>query len=160
MSKRKKGPTRTVVTPEKVERVRQSMLRSPRHSAGNHAVALGMSGRSLRRIPHDELNLHPYKMILVQHQTERDCVTRQTSCEQLVDTLPKDALVFFSDEAQFYFSGCVNKQNMRYWSETNLREIHERPLHPDRVTVWCTVSRVGITGTYFFQENGRVLIVI
>jgi transposase-like protein len=159
VSKRKKGPTRTVTTPENVERVRQSMLRSPKRSARKHAVALGMSGRSVRRILHDELHLHPYKMISVQQLTERDYVTRQTSCEQLVDTLPNDALVFFSDEAHFNLSGCVNKQNMRYWSETNPRELHESPLHSDRVTVWCAISRVGIIGPYFFQENGRALTV-
>ncbi|CAJ0956957.1 unnamed protein product [Ranitomeya imitator] len=54
-----------------------------------------------------------------------------------------------------HLSGCVNKQNMRYWSETNPREVHERPLHSDRVTVWCAISRVGIIGPYFFQDNGR-----
>ena len=48
VSKRKKGPTKTVTTPENVERVRQSMLQSPKRSARKHAVALGMSGRLLR----------------------------------------------------------------------------------------------------------------
>ena len=141
VSKRRRGPTRTVTTPENVERVRQSMLQSPRRSARKHSAALGMSTRSLRRILHDELHLHPYQMVLVQQLTERDYVTRQTSCEQLVDTLPNGALVFFSDEAHFHLSGCVNKQNMRYWSERNSREIQVRPLHSDRVTVWCVVSR-------------------
>ena len=159
VSKKRKGPSKTVTTPQKVEQVRQSMLQSPTRSARKHAVAHGMSARSLRRILHADLHLHPYKMVLVQQLTERDYVTRQTSCEQLIDTLPNDALVFFSDEAHFHLSGCVNKQNMRYWSDTNPRQLYERPLHSDRVTVWCAISRVGIIGPYFFHENNRAVTV-
>ena len=83
----------------------------------------------------------------------------QTILEVLVDTLPNDALVFFSDEAHFHLSGCVNKQNMGCWSERNPSELHERSLHLDRVTVWCAISRVAIIGPYLFQENGRTLTV-
>jgi len=160
VSKMKKGPTRTVTTPENIERVRSSMQQSPKRSARKHALALGISRRSLHRIIHDELHFHPYKMVVVQQLTERDYANRQTSCEQLIDTLPNDALVFFSDEVHFDLSGSVNKQNMRYWSDVNPREIHERPLHSDRVTVWCALSRVGIIGPYFFQQqNGRAVTV-
>ena len=53
----------------------------------------------------------------------------------------------------FHLSGCLTKQNMRYWSETNPRELHQRPLHSDRVTVCCAISRVGIICPYFFQDN-------
>ena len=83
----------------------------------------------------------------------------QTISEVLVDSLPNDALVFFSEEAHFHLSGCVNKQNMGCWSERNPRELHERSLHSDRVTVWCAISRVAIIGPYLLQENGRTLTV-
>lgn len=155
VSKRRKGPSRTVTTPDNVERVRQSMLLSPRLSARKHAVALGMSGRSLRRILHDELHLHPYRMILVQQLTEGDSATRQRSCEQLMGTVPSDALVFFSGVAHFHLSGGVSTDSMRYWSETSHGELDES----DCVTVWCAISRVGIIGPYFFQENGRAVTV-
>jgi hypothetical protein len=42
-----------------------------------------------------------------------------------------------SDEAHFELPGCVNKQNMRYWSEANPYEPHLKPLHIQKVTVWC-----------------------
>ena len=83
----------------------------------------------------------------------------QTISEVLVDSLPNDALVFFSEEAHFHLSGCVNKQNMGCWSERNPRELQERSLHSDRVTVWCAISRVAIIGPYLLQENGRTLTV-
>ena len=38
--------------------------------------------------------------------------------------------IIFSDEAHFWFNGFVNKQNMRYWSATNLNLLLETPLHP------------------------------
>jgi len=44
-----------------------------------------------------------------------------------------------SDEAHFHLNGSVNKQNFRYWSTINPRQVHEHPLHCDRVTVWIAV---------------------
>ena len=71
--------------------------------------------------------------------TERDFNVRQTACESLLEGVPLDALVFFSDEAYFHISGCVNKQNMRYWSGDNSRELHEKPLHCERATVFVVL---------------------
>lgn len=126
-------------------------MHSSRRSARKHAAALGISDYTVRRILRNELKFHPYKLAVVQEFSERDFVFRQTSCEAL-RTLPHDALVFISDEAHFHLSGCVNKQNMRYWSGANPRELHEKPLHCERVTVWCALSKVAIIGPYFFEE--------
>ena len=60
---------------------------------------------------------------------------------------------------RFHLSGCVNKQNMRYWSAENPHELHQTPLHCERVTVWCAISSVGIIGPYFFEENERAVVV-
>ncbi|PNF39164.1 hypothetical protein B7P43_G01359 [Cryptotermes secundus] len=132
--------------PENVEAVRQSILRSPRCSARKHAVALDISNRSMRRILHEHLHFHPYKMGVVQELSPRDFQNRITVCETLLENLPPNALAFFSNEAHFHLSGYVNKQNMRYWSGNNPRELLERPLHSDKVTVWCALSRVGVIG--------------
>jgi hypothetical protein len=113
-------------------------------SARKHAAALAMSDHSVRRILHDVIHFHPYKLAVVQELTERDFAARQHACEAFLETLPVDAFVFFSDEAHFYLSRSVNMQNMRYWSDNYPRELHERPLHCERVTVWCALSRVGI----------------
>ena len=48
---------------------------------------------------------------------------------------------------------------MRYWSNTNPMELQQRPLHSNRVTVWCAISRIGIIAPYFFEENYRTAIV-
>ena len=54
----------------------------------------------------------------------------------------------------FHLSGCVNKQNFRYWAPENPRQLHERPLHSPFVTVWCAVGSFGVWGPYFFEEGG------
>ncbi|GBL82575.1 hypothetical protein AVEN_263665-1 [Araneus ventricosus] len=63
------------------------------------------------------------------------------------------------DEARFHLSGCVNKQNFHYWALNNPRQIHERPLHSERVTVWCAVADSGVIGPYPFEENGKAVTV-
>ncbi|KAL3274216.1 hypothetical protein HHI36_015628 [Cryptolaemus montrouzieri] len=47
----------------------------------------------------------------------------------------------------------VSKLNMRYWADTNPRQLHQKPLHSPKVTVWCTISSGGIIGPCFFEEN-------
>ncbi|KAG5327779.1 TC3A transposase, partial [Pseudoatta argentina] len=65
VAKPRNGRQRNSGTPEAVERVRQSILRSPRRSARKHAVALGISDTTVRRILHEELQFHPYKLAVV-----------------------------------------------------------------------------------------------
>lgn len=156
VKKKKPGLPRTARTPQNIDRVRCSVLRSPQRSARKHAAALALSARSVRRILHDELKFHPYKLTMVQDLKPRDYVARRNACETLLG-MPQDSLVFFSDEAHFHLSGCVNKQNMRYWSPHNPRILYERPLHSERVTVWCALSRVRIIGPWFFEENERAV---
>lgn len=81
--KKSPGRRRTVTTPENVETTRQSILRSPRRSARKHAAALGISNRSMRRILHEHLHFHPYKMVVVQELSPRDFQNRITACETL-----------------------------------------------------------------------------
>ena len=52
----------------------------------------------MRQILHEELRFHSYKMAQL---TEHDFDARQTACESLLEDVPPDALVFFSDEAHF-----------------------------------------------------------
>ena len=99
-------------------------MQSPRRSARKQTSTLGISNRSVRRILHQDLHFHPYKMVVVQEVTQQDWINRVEACQHLIERLPEDAVVFFSDEAHFHISGCVIKQNMRYWSGANPREIH------------------------------------
>ena len=148
------GRPRSVRTPENVQTVRASIEQSPRRSARKHAAALGISDRSVRRMLHQELGMHPYKMMLAQELSERDWETRQTLCQEVQQHVPRAAVVLFSDGAHFNLCGTVNKQNVRYWVVDNPRGLHERPLHSPRVTVWCAIAEFGMWGLYFFEEEG------
>lgn len=148
------GRPRSVRNPQNIDAVRRSVQQSPKRSAIKHARALHISDRSVRRILHQDLRFHPYKMVVVQQLSEQDHENRAIACANILENVPEDAVVFFSDESHFHLSGCVNHQNFRYWSGHNPRELHEKPLHDDRVTVWCAIGREGIIGPYFFEENG------
>lgn len=57
-------------------------------------------------------------------------------------------------------SGYVNKQNCWFWASDNLHELHQRPLHNAKVTVYCTVSSCGVIGPYFSEDkNGQTITV-
>ncbi|GFT95562.1 hypothetical protein TNCV_567661 [Trichonephila clavipes] len=52
--------------------------------------------------------------------------------------------ILFSDQAHCWLNGYVNKQNCRIWSEANPQVYVETPLHPEKLTVWCTLWVGGI----------------
>jgi hypothetical protein len=58
-----------------------------------------------------------------------------------------------TDEAHFHLSGSVNKKNFRCWAPENPHKLHQRPVHSEKVTVWCGVACFGLTGPYFFEEQ-------
>lgn len=157
--KKPPGHVRSVRTPENIDRVRVAVTRSPHRSARRHAIALGLSNRSVRRILHLDLKFHAYKVMIVQQLNERDYVQRRAFAERMMEMLTDEVVMFMSDEAHFHLNGYVNKQNCRYWSPENPKELHEHPLHCAKVTVWCAVSRYCVIGPYFFEENGNTVTV-
>ncbi|GFV50567.1 hypothetical protein TNCV_3122641 [Trichonephila clavipes] len=52
--------------------------------------------------------------------------------------------ILFSDEAHFWLNGYVNKQNCRISSEANPQVYVETLLHPEKLTVCCTLWAGGI----------------
>jgi hypothetical protein len=64
--------------------------------------------------------------------------------------------LFMTDEAHFHLSGFVNKQNFHDWSNVNPQQLHQKPLHSTRVTVWYGILSFGITGPYFFEDNNEI----
>lgn len=156
-TRKKTGRPKTVRTPENVERVRVAIDRSPRRSARRHSVTLGISNRTVRRILHQDLHFHPYKIQMVQALKETDFVSRSRFSLEFLDLINEDEDIvnrlWMSDEAHFHLSGYVNKQNFRFWSDVNPRELHQQPLHSKKVTVWCAMSSLGIIGPYFFEDG-------
>jgi hypothetical protein len=133
--------------------VRQAFVRNPRQSASRNTIALSISDHTVCRILHEDLNFHPYKIIVVQAINDQDTVN-QKNCEVLLKALDNDDLnhVLMTDEANFYLCGNVSSQNCRYWATENPHNIHQKPLHSEKVIVWCGVASFGVIGPYFFED--------
>ena len=68
--------------------------------------------------------------------------------------------LLMTDEAYFHLSGFVSKQNMRYLSPVNPKELHEITLHSPKMTVCCGVGAFGIVGRYFFQNDNEETVTV
>ncbi|GFT65867.1 DUF5641 domain-containing protein [Trichonephila clavipes] len=55
-----------------------------------------------------------------------------------------DIVQKMNDEAHFWLNGYVNKQNCRIWSEANPQVYVEKPLHPEKLTLWSALWAGGI----------------
>jgi len=81
---------------------------------------------------------------------------RRISSEQLLEMLNDYSVintVLMIDKAHLRLSRYVNKQNYRYWAPENPQELHQRPHHIERLTVWCGIASFGVLGPYFFEYN-------
>jgi len=156
LKRKPQGRIPMIRTPENVDKVRMAIVKSPRCSVRRHSAATGLSDRSVWRILHKYLNFHPYKTAIVQELNDRDMANRRNSSEQLLEMLNDDGVIntlLMTDEAHFHLSGYVNKQNYRYWAHENPQQLHQRPLHSERLTVWCGITSFGVLGPYFFEDN-------
>jgi hypothetical protein len=57
------------------------------------------------------------------------------------------------DEAHFHLDGFTNTHSCRIWATENSVVIHEKPLHPERVTVWCAICSTNVIGPCFFEDE-------
>jgi hypothetical protein len=162
---KRKPPGRepSLITPENIERVCQAFVRNPWRSASRNSIVLRMSDRMVHRILHEDINFHPYKMVMVQAIHDQDTVNWKTVCEVLWNALDNDDPnhVLMKDEANFHLCGNVNSQNCCYWAPENPRDIHQKPLHSEKVIVCCGVASCEVISPYFFEdEAGRAVTVI
>ena len=79
LKRKSPGTLQSVRTPETIAAVRHAVTTSQR-SAAKHALALGISDQSVRRILHLDLKFNPYKIMMVQELQERDRHERQATC--------------------------------------------------------------------------------
>jgi hypothetical protein len=77
--------------------------------------------------------------VVLQELSDRDIANRITVANHLIGILFHDVIILMVDEVHFHLSGCVNKQNYRYWLQENLLQLHQRPHHSGCVTLFCRV---------------------
>ena len=83
----------------------------------------------------------------------RDYQQHLSFCQTMLDLFEEneELILIMIDEAHFHLNGTVNKQNFRYWASENPRELHQRPLHSPKVTLWCGLGKCGIFGPFLFE---------
>ena len=155
---------RSARSAENIAAVRQSVQDNPRLSIPRRSQQLGLSSTSTWRILRLDLGLHPYKIQLTQELKITDHRQRREFADWVLEQLETDPdfgkKIIFSDEAHFSMNGYVNTQNCRIWDDTNPHEIQERPMHPQKVTVWCGFWAGGVIGPFFFENEGGVAVTI
>ena len=145
-------------TPQNIDVVRAEIENNPRTSIRRIFASSGIKRTTVHKIL-IHLNLHPYKIQIVPKIKKEDYVLRKKYAEQMLILLESPGGIddiFFSDEAHFHLGGYVNKQNMRYWSEENPRELHEKKMHVEKVIVWCAISSKKLL-VHIFMDRKKLL---
>jgi hypothetical protein len=101
---------------------------------------------------------HPYKMQLLQHLSEGDPDRWMEFCRWPVNNFDGDANfssgILFADEANFYVNGEVNRQNVCYWSDTNLYRMNPSKMQcAGKIMMWCGIWGNKIVGPVFFDTS-------
>lgn len=126
----------------------------PNLSIRKAASAIGVSTKLIYHILHDDFHLKPYKY-QQWHKLEVHDYEKRVKFADWFIRLPQNSKFFFtcSDEAYFYLTLPINKQNNRIWLHEKPFEGIEMPLHDEKILVWCAISAEGIIGPYFFEES-------
>ena len=140
-----------VLTEGVLQNVTNTLQRSPRKSLRRLSQESRLSLTSTQRAVH-KLNFFPYKVHVVHELKHQDTNQRVKFCqwfERFVTDRGVDVLdyTFFSDEAWFHLAGYANSQNSRVWSTVNPHTVFEKPLHDQKVGVWCAMSRIATLPT-------------
>ena len=60
-----------------------------------------------------------------------------------------------SDEAHFRLSGHVNSKNNIFWGNAPPEHCLQRPLHSVKCTAWVAISKHGIIGPFWFEDDNE-----
>jgi hypothetical protein len=143
------------LTETKLKEIEQSFIRDPEIGLKRRASQLSISQSSCYTAA-KILKMYPYRIQVVQELKESDPDKRKEYCEWFLDFIKEEGvldLTFFSDEAWFHLSGYINSQNSRICGTTNPHRFIESSLHPQKIGVWCAISRKRIIGPIFFEKT-------
>lgn len=142
-----------------VDAVRDSVGRSPKKSIRRRSQELDIPRESVRRILIMDLNLYPYRIQIKQKLTQGDRNKRVIMCDWFCEKIDVDPDflddLWFSDEAHFLLSGHVNSKNCIFWGTAPPEDVLERPLHSVKCTAWVAISKHGIIGPFWFEDENE-----
>ena len=126
----------------------------PNLSIRKAASAVGVSPKLVYTILHDDLHLKPYKFHEWHKLEYNDYQKRVDFAEWFLSLPPKSKFYLVcSDEAYFYLTLPVNKQNNRQWAISQPSEGVEIPLQDEKILVWVAISATKVYGVYYFESS-------
>ncbi len=147
----------TARTAGNIVRVMNSIDECHETPTRRRCLQLGLSRSTLGRILKCDLHLRPYHIQVKQKLRVADKQDRRVMCQWFIERLEEndDFLneLWFSDEAHFHLCGYVNSRNAVYWGSHPPPYCLQRPLHPEKVTVWVALSPYGLIGPFFFEDE-------
>lgn len=152
------GKNRTVTGEEATEAVRVLVERNPRQSSKDMAEELGFDRRQVLKILRNRLNMKPYRATIVFALKPQDRPHRVAFCELMQNLCRQDPTVlgrmWYSDESGFNLDAVPNKKSTVCWTANNPDFRIEKFMRTQRgLMVWAAISRTGIIGPYFFNED-------
>ena len=157
------GRPKTSRTPENIAAARDLVVRSPIKSLCRRSQELGIDRGSVKRILITDLHLYPYQIQIKHKLTLDDPRKHVTMCEWFCGKIDEDPdfldNVWFSDEAHFLLSGHVNSKNNIFWGSAPPEHCLQRPLHSIICTAWVALSKHGIIGPYWFEDDEHAITV-
>ncbi len=103
---------------------RQAFQNNPTRFHRKHALILYLKPSTVSRIFHENLNYHPYKLLMTQQLQSSNHAVRWKLSQHMLQAIEEKQLavdnILFTNKAHFYLHGHVSNQNMRYWIKENL----------------------------------------
>ena len=154
----KKQSGRPGLSAETRAQVLEKITSSPRKSVRGTAGKIGVPRSTMQKVLKAE-KFHPYKLQILHKLYEDDsdrhlemAVWFQVQLEEDSDFVRQNML--FSDKANFYVSGEVNRQNCRYYSQDNPHFMLDSKEHSGpKKMVWCGLWCDHVLGPFFFNQT-------
>ena len=101
-----------------------------------------------------EIDWYPYKIQAFHRLLAPDLKKRVDFTEWFFKTRDiSHGRIICTDEAYFYLTEPLNKQNNRIWASEKPQGGIERLFHHQKVLVFCAISAVKVYGPYYFSES-------
>jgi hypothetical protein len=149
---------KSLLTPGILQDIQMAITKSPHKSLRKLSAQTGISLGSAHTAVRNMLKFYPYRMQIFRELIPGDYAKRVKYCRWFKNLIRGnigvlDQVFFFTDEAWFHLSGYVNSQNCRTWRTEIPYNFTETPLHPQKIGVWCAISRRRIIGPLFFETG-------
>ena len=132
-------------------------------SAMKCSAFIELSNHSVRIIVHKDLDFHPHKTAIAAGLNIRNVANCRISSEQLLEMRNSNAVVktaLMASEAYLFLSGYVYRENYRNLATKNLRDLHQNPLHRDKLNPLYEIVSFGAFVPFCFEDDESAAVTV